>query len=54
MSASGTITSESDYHLNRMRLGVPEGPQELVPEAALPMESCMDVHGGGTSRPEQS
>ncbi|KAI9632121.1 putative transferase CAF17, mitochondrial [Dioszegia hungarica] len=42
----GTISSESDYHLNRMRLGIPEGPQELVSEAALPMESCMDVHGG--------
>jgi hypothetical protein len=28
-------------------LGLPEGPSELVPGSALPLESSMDVHGGG-------
>ena len=36
-----------EYHLHRMKLGIPEGPQEIVPGSALPLESCMDVHGGG-------
>lgn len=32
-----------------MILGIPEGPEELIPEVALPLESCMDVHSGGES-----
>ena len=30
-----------------MQLGIPEGAEEIVPGSALPMESCMDLHGGG-------
>jgi hypothetical protein len=41
------IGTESEYHLNRMRLGIPDGPTEIMPELALPLESCMDVNGGG-------
>lgn len=37
----------SDYDLRRMLLGVPEGPQEIIPGSALPLESCMDVNNGG-------
>ena len=33
--------------LHRMLLGIPEGPDEIIPGSALPLESCMDVHGGG-------
>lgn len=47
LSSSHDTVTPSDYHLRRMLLGVPEGPAEIVPEAALPLESCMDVHGGG-------
>lgn len=36
-----------DYELHRMLLGVPEGPTEILPGHALPLESCMDIHGGG-------
>lgn len=30
-----------------MLLGVPEGPKEIIPGSALPLESCMDVNNGG-------
>lgn len=39
--------SEEEYSLRRMLLGVPEGSNEVVPGTALPLESCMDLHGGG-------
>lgn len=42
----GEVVDEEQYHLRRMLLGVPEGP-EVIPGSALPLESCMDVHGGG-------
>ncbi|ORY22973.1 hypothetical protein BCR39DRAFT_473589 [Naematelia encephala] len=45
-SLSADRASTSDYHLRRMTLGVPEGPDEIIPGAALPLESCMDLHGG--------
>jgi hypothetical protein len=35
-----------------MLLGVPEGPEEIVPMSALPLESCMDIHGGGEEFPQ--
>lgn len=38
---------ESDYDLHRMTIGVPEGQREIIPGSALPLESCMDIHGGG-------
>ena len=44
--------SPPEYYLRRMLLGVPEGANEMVPEHALPLESCMDIHGGG--RPQHS
>lgn len=37
----------NEYHLRRMVLGVPEGFREIVPGVALPLESDMDIHGGG-------
>ncbi|RSH89489.1 ccr4 associated factor [Saitozyma podzolica] len=40
------LATSGDYDLHRMRLGVPEGPAEIVPMSALPLESCMDIHGG--------
>jgi Cys-tRNA synthase (O-phospho-L-seryl-tRNA:Cys-tRNA synthase) len=38
------------YLLRRMSNGVPEGPNELIAGTSLPLESCMDVMGGGQSR----
>lgn len=39
-----------EYQLHRMLLGLPEGMEELVPVQALPLESSMDIHGGGECR----
>lgn len=47
LSANHDEASTEDYHLYRMLLGLPEGPSEIVPGAALPLESSMDIHGGG-------
>jgi hypothetical protein len=49
LSSSHDEVSTEDYHLHRMLLGLPEGPSEIVPGSALPLESSMDIHGGGTS-----
>jgi hypothetical protein len=49
LSSSHEEVSTEDYHLHRMLLGLPEGPSEVVPGSALPLESSMDIHGGGTS-----
>ncbi|WVQ94278.1 hypothetical protein IAU59_001357 [Kwoniella sp. CBS 9459] len=46
LSMSHDSTPTDDYHLHRMLMGVPEGPGEIVPGSALPLESCMDLHGG--------
>ncbi|OCF34758.1 mitochondrial protein [Kwoniella heveanensis CBS 569] len=46
LSSSHDPTPADDYHLHRMLLGVPEGPDEIIPGSALPLESCMDLHGG--------
>ncbi|CAN6660183.1 hypothetical protein TRVA0_032S00606 [Trichomonascus vanleenenianus] len=35
-----------NYRVRRMMLGIPEGSSELVPDKALPLESCMDYMGG--------
>ncbi|GHJ85105.1 hypothetical protein NliqN6_1507 [Naganishia liquefaciens] len=40
------IGNSNDYNLRRMLLGVPEGPAEIIPGSALPLESCMDVTNG--------
>lgn len=50
--ASDRLQEDSaTYTLRRMLLGVPEGPAEIIPGSALPMESCMDVMGGSQSIP---
>ncbi|KAJ9117597.1 hypothetical protein QFC22_004447 [Naganishia vaughanmartiniae] len=46
-SSDHEIVKSSDYDLRRMLLGVPEGPKEIIPGSALPLESCMDVNNGG-------
>ncbi|WVR03195.1 hypothetical protein IAU60_000186 [Kwoniella sp. DSM 27419] len=46
LSSSFDDAAVDEYHLRRMLLGVPEGPEEIVPGSALPLESCMDIHGG--------
>jgi hypothetical protein len=46
-SSDHDIGRSSDYDLRRMLLGVPEGPKEIIPGSALPLESCMDVTNGG-------
>lgn len=40
--------TEDMYKLHRIRLGVPEGPDDLPPGVALPMESNIDYMGGST------
>jgi hypothetical protein len=47
ISSDHEEVSTEEYHLHRMVLGLPEGPSEVVPGAALPLESSMDIHGGG-------
>lgn len=40
------------FDQHRWTLGVPEGTGEIIPGSALPLESCMDIHGGGECRPQ--
>lgn len=47
LATSHDLGNIHDYELHRMLLGVPEGPKEILPGQALPLESCMDIHGGG-------
>jgi hypothetical protein len=49
MLSDGTYreVSEETYDQHRWQLGVPEGTTEIVSGSALPLESCMDIHGGG-------
>lgn len=47
LATSHDLGNVHDYELHRMLLGVPEGPKEILPGQALPLESCMDIHGGG-------
>ena len=49
LTSSHDPASTEDYHLHRMLIGVPEGPSEIAPGSALPLESCMDVQAGGRS-----
>ncbi|KIR31568.1 hypothetical protein I310_03621 [Cryptococcus deuterogattii CA1014] len=46
LATSHDLGNVHDYELHRMLLGVPEGPKEILPGQALPLESCMDIHGG--------
>ncbi|WWC97456.1 hypothetical protein V866_004336 [Kwoniella sp. B9012] len=46
LASSHDTASIDEYHFRRMTLGVPEGPNEIIPGQALPLESCMDLHGG--------
>lgn len=43
------MADSNAYLLRRMLNGVPEGHQEMIPGTSLPLESCMDVMGGGKS-----
>ena len=45
LSADNEVTKER-YDLNRMMIGVAEGPTEIMKETALPLESNMDYMGG--------
>lgn len=47
LAASHDLAATDDYTLHRMILGVPEGSREIVPGSSLPLESDMDIHGGG-------
>lgn len=47
LSSSHNDVGTDEYHLHRMLLGLPEGPSEITPGSALPLESSMDIHGGG-------
>lgn len=47
LAAGHEVATADDYELHRMLLGLPEGPDELIPGQALPLESSMDLHGGG-------
>ncbi|WWD22769.1 hypothetical protein CI109_107262 [Kwoniella shandongensis] len=46
LTSSHDTFPTDEYNLHRILLGVPEGAQEIVPGSALPLESCMDIHGG--------
>ncbi|WVQ82624.1 hypothetical protein IAT38_004756 [Cryptococcus sp. DSM 104549] len=46
LASSHDQASAEDYRIHRTLLGVPEGPAEILPGSALPLESCMDIHGG--------
>ncbi|KAK8844683.1 hypothetical protein IAR55_006532 [Kwoniella newhampshirensis] len=46
LATSHDTALTDEYNLHRMLLGVPEGPNEVIPGSALPLESCMDIHGG--------
>lgn len=46
MARDHQTVSDHSYYLRRALTGVPEGPEELIPNAALPLESSMDVMGG--------
>lgn len=39
-------TSEESYHMRRYLNGIPEGPAEMIPGSALPLESNMDYMFG--------
>lgn len=40
------IKTPDDYTLHRISLGVPEGPIDIPPMHAFPMESNLDIMGG--------
>lgn len=41
-----SIASLDEYRLRRYLFGIPEGSQELIPNKALPLDSCIDFMGG--------
>jgi folate-binding protein YgfZ len=47
IASTHAAATPDDYTMHRMLLGVPEGFAEIIPGQALPLESCMDIHGGG-------
>ena len=43
------IVDENYYHMHRIRLGIPEGPDDLIPGTSIPLESNLDYMGGSMS-----
>ncbi|KAI8891815.1 hypothetical protein BC833DRAFT_433865 [Globomyces pollinis-pini] len=39
----GELVSEKLYNVNRISLGVPEGPADFVPDVSLPLECNVDL-----------
>lgn len=44
-ASESEVVSPDQYLLHRIRHGVPEGVQEIVPMQAFPMESNLDLMG---------
>lgn len=42
----GSQVDHDVYRLRRYLFGIPEGPAEIIPDKALPLEYCMDYMGG--------
>ena len=50
-SETHTVEPSSSYVLHRIMNGVPEGMDDIPPGEAFPMDSNLDIMGGGTLRP---
>ena len=43
----GSVVSADQYTLHRIKLGVPEGIEDMSPQDSFPMDANMDMMGGG-------
>lgn len=48
-SSSHLVEESSTYVLHRVLSGVPEGIDDITPGEAFPMDSNLDIMGGGMS-----